>query len=81
MKCTTDMNCYDGEKCINKQCQSGCANDNHCDEGFKCHNMACVKSCQSGQDCPQEHYCNKYCQMPFMARITAVEKKIDPPIT
>ena len=52
------MNCYDNEKCIKGQCQSGCSSNDHCEHGFNCFQGSCMKSCESSQNCHQGHNCH-----------------------
>ena len=58
LKCDSDKNCYDDEKCIRGECQSGCYFDDDCENGFKCLNGACSKKCSSNQNCENSQYCH-----------------------
>ena len=62
LKCKSDANCYDDEKCIGGECQPGCSTDSHCETGFKCFHDECKKSCQSDQTCIAGHY-GTYCHI------------------
>ena len=70
LKCDSDLQCSNNEKCIKGQCQSGCSNDDHCKQGEKCYQQKCVRSCKGWGAlavCPKGEYCHnddKVCLLP-----------------
>ena len=59
LKCTSDGQCSNGEKCIKGECTSGCSNDDHCKRGENCYQGKCEASCKNGiSGCPKGRYCH-----------------------
>src|SRR5689334_16016973 len=56
--CSSDKDCKDGLKCVDKTCQQ-CGEDSDCPDKQKCDDGACVDAqCKVDADCPDNKICN-----------------------